>query len=227
LLDNQVPELSPVIASRLSALLIAALAGCIVLQPWRVHAQWWSLAPADFEACADVAEKAPTKEEKKAALTRCNAKFAGRRKPGGGYTYYDFMQNRSFDIAGPNPTPAEQKYIDEQYTLFLDRERRNTVVQELAAKQQQQERQQQQQQQQQREQLQQAAFKSEAERVPLPPVSPNRLAAAAAEQKARAKARACAAQQTFSCEWPRLSEGISNLKKALFGASPSKTAKRG
>ena len=127
------------IASRLSALLIAALAGCMVLQPWRVHAQWWSLAPADFEACADVAEKAPTKEEKTAALTRCNAKFAGRRKPGGGYTYYDFMQNRSFDIAGPNPTPAEQKYIDEQYTLFLDRERRNTIVQELAARQQQQE----------------------------------------------------------------------------------------
>ena len=214
------------IASRLSALLIAALTGCMVLQPWRVHAQWWSLAPADFEACADVAEKAPTKEEKTAALTRCNAKFAGRRKPGGGYTYYDFMQNRSFDIAGPNPTPAEQKYIDEQYTLFLDRERRNTIVQELAARQQQQERQQQQRQQQQREQLQQAAFKSEAEKVPLPPVSPNRQAAAAAEQKARARARACAARQTFSCEWPRLSEGISNLKKALFGASPSKTAKR-
>ena len=102
-----------------------------------MHAEWWSLAPADFEACADLAEKAPTKEEKKAALTRCNAKFAGRRKPGGGYTYYDFMQNRSFDIAGPNPTPAEQKYIDEQYTLFLDRERRNAIVQELAAKQQQ------------------------------------------------------------------------------------------
>ena len=214
------------IASRLSALLIAALTGCMVLQPWRVHAQWWSLAPADFEACADVAEKAPTKEEKTAALTRCNAKFAGRRKPGGGYTYYDFMQNRSFDIAGPNPTPAEQKYIDEQYTLFLDRERRNTIVQELAARQQQQERQQQQRQQQQREQVQQAAFKSEAEKVPLPPVSPNRQAAAAAEQKARARARACAARQTFSCEWPRLSEGISNLKKALFGASPSKTAKR-
>jgi hypothetical protein len=221
--DNRVPEISPVIAPRLSLLLIAALAGCLVLQPWRVHAQWWSLAPADFEACADVAEKAPTKEEKKASLTRCNAKFAGRRKPGGGYTYYDFMQDRSFDIAGPNPTPAEQKYIDEQYTVFLDRERHNTIVQELAAKQQQQERQQQQ-----REQLQQAAFKSEAEKVPLPLVAPNKQAAAAAEQKARAKARACAAKQTFSCEWPRLSEGINNLKKALFGVSPSKTpAKRG
>ena len=208
------------IASRPSVLLIAALAGCMVLQPSRAHAQWWTLAPADFEACADVAEKAPTKEEKKAALTRCNAKFAGRRKPGGGYTYYDFMQDRSFDIAGPNPTPEEQKYIDEQYTLFLDRERHNTIVQELAAK---------------------AAAGANTsssscsrppsgarpKKVPLPSASPNRQAAAAAEQKERARARACAAKQSFSCEWPRLSEGINNLKKALFGASPSKTAKRG
>ena len=82
-------------------------------------------------------------------------------------------------------------------------------------------------QQQLQEQLQQAAFTSETEKVPLPPVSPNRQAAAAAEQKARARARACAAKQVFSCEWPRLSEGINNLKKALFGASPGKTAKRG
>jgi hypothetical protein len=211
-----------VISPRLSVLLIAALAGCMVLHPQRIHAEWWSLGPTDFEACADLAEKAPTKEEKKAALTRCNAKFAGRRKPGGGYTYYDFMQNRSFDIAGPNPTPAEQKYIDEQYTLFLDRERRNAIVQELAAKQQQMESQQLQ-----REKLQQAAFKSETEKVPLPSASPNRLAAAAAEQKARARARACAANPTFSCEWPRLSDGINNFKKALFGNSPSKADKRG
>jgi hypothetical protein len=212
------------ISPRLSILATIGLAGCVVLQPGRVHAEWWKLAPADFEACADVAEKAPTKEEKKTALTRCNAKFAGRRKPGGGYTYYDFMQNRSFDIAGPNPTPAEQKYIDEQYTLYLDRERRNTIVQELAAKQQQEI---QQRQRQQMQQVQQAAFKSETEKVPLPPASPNRQAALAAERSAQAKARACAARPTFSCEWPRLSESINNLKKALFGAPPGRPDKRG
>ena len=87
----------------------AAIAGCVVLQPSRAHAQWWSRAPADFEECADAAEKAATKEDKTAQLSECNAKFAGRRKPGGGYTYFDFMQNRNFDIAGPNPTPEEQK----------------------------------------------------------------------------------------------------------------------
>src|SRR6266404_2797128 len=102
-----------VIVSHPSALLIAAIAACVTLQPSRAQAQWWSRAPADFEECADVAEKAATKEARRAALAECNAKFAGRRKPGGDYSYFDFMQNRSFDIAGPNPTPQEQRHIDE------------------------------------------------------------------------------------------------------------------
>src|SRR6266700_834291 len=42
---------------------------------------------------------------------------------------------------------------------------------------------------------------------------------------ARAKAQ-CAKHSTFSCEWPVLSEKITNLKKALFGSSQAK-AKRG
>ena len=100
--------------SRISIVLMAAVAAGLILTP-RVHAAWWGTrTPADFESCADVAEKAATREAKATALTECNAKFAGRRKPGGGYTYFDFMQNRSFDIAGPNPTPEEQKYIDQQ-----------------------------------------------------------------------------------------------------------------
>src|SRR6185437_14664510 len=128
---------APVLESRQAALIVAATVMLSVLQTSRVTANWWTRAPADFEQCAADAGKAAAKEERTAALTACGAKFAGRRKPGGGYTYYDFLQDRSFDIAGPNPTPAEQKYIDEQYTLFLDRERRNAIVQELAAKQQQ------------------------------------------------------------------------------------------
>ena len=124
------------IASR--TVLFAAIAGCVALQPSRAHAQWWgSRSPVDFEECADRAEKAATKEARTPALTECNAKFAGRRKPGGGYTYYDFMQNRNFDIAGPNPTPEEQKHIDEQYTAFLERERRSSIAAAFTAKQQQ------------------------------------------------------------------------------------------
>src|SRR5207344_1072592 len=129
--------MSSVIASRTFAFVVAAIGGLVVLAPVRSDAQWWRSAPVDFESCADVAEKAKTKEEKTTALAECNVKFAGRRKPGGGYTYYDFMQDRTFDIAGPNPTPEEQKKIDEQYTAYLERERRNSIAAALAAKQQQ------------------------------------------------------------------------------------------
>jgi len=195
-----------VILSGKAALLSAAIAACVVLQPSRAHAQWWSRAPADFEECADKAEKAATKEERTSQLTECNAKFAGRRKPGGGYTYFDFMQNRNFDIAGPNPTPEEQKHIDEQYTAFLDRERRSSIAAAFTVKQQQQ---------------QQASLKNE--KVPLPPEAPTRPAAAN-DLRSRAKTANCA-RHSFSCDWPRLSEGIKDLKKALFGP-PQGKAKR-
>jgi len=197
-----------VIVSRKSALLIAVTVAFI---PLRAHAQWWGArGPADFEECADTAEKAATREARASALTECNAKFAGRRKPGGGYTYFDFMQNRSFDIAGPNPTPEEQKQIDEQYTVYLDSQRRSSIAAAFTARQQ---------------QLQQATFKSETEKVPVPVEAPNKSAAAAHNLRSRAKAANCA-QHSFSCEWQRLSEGIKDLKKALFDSSASK-AKRG
>jgi hypothetical protein len=196
------------IASRPSAMLIAAIAAVVVLQPSRAHAQWWSRAPADFEECADKAEKAATRELRTSALSECNAKFAGRRKPGGGYSYFDFMQNRSFDIAGPNPTPEEQKHIDEQYTAFLDRERQSRIAAAFTARQQ---------------LLQQASLTNE--KVPVPVEAPNKPAAAAAasDLRARAKAANCA-RHSFSCEWPRLSEGIKDLKK-LFGTSQAKAKK--
>jgi hypothetical protein len=196
------------IASRRFAMLIAAIAAVVVLQPSRAHAQWWSRAPADFEECADKAEKAATRELRTSALSECNAKFAGRRKPGGGYSYFDFMQNRSFDIAGPNPTPEEQKHIDEQYTAFLDRERQSRIAAAFTARQQ---------------LLQQASLTNE--KVPVPVEAPNKPAAAAAasDLRARAKAANCA-RHSFSCEWPRLSEGIKDLKK-LFGTSQAKAKK--
>jgi hypothetical protein len=186
-----------------SAFLIAVIAGSVVLTPLRAHAQWWGkLTPADYEECADAAEKAATREAKAASLIECNAKFAGRRKLGGGYTYFDFMQNRTFDIAGPNPTAEEQKHIDEQYTDFLDRERRNTIATAFAAKQ---------------AQLQQATFETEKTPVPIPTPKPPALK--------RLKASNCVSH-SFSCDWPRLSDGINDLKKALFGPSSTK-AKRG
>jgi hypothetical protein len=183
---------------RKSALLIAAIAGCTILTP--SHAQWWSRGPADFEECADIAEKAASKQAKTSALAECNAKFAGRRKPGGGYTYFDFMQNRSFDTAGPNPTPQEQKHIDQEYTAYLDRQQRDPVDAAFPVKQ----------------ELQQAVFINETEKTPLPRQNPNKSRAAASDLRSRTKGATCA-QHSFSCEWPRLSESIKDLKKALFG----------
>ena len=190
-----------------------------MLAPVRSDAQWWRSTPVDFESCADVAEKAKTKEERTAALAECNAKFAGRRKPGGGYTYYDFMQDRTFDIAGPNPTPEEQKKIDEQYTAYLERERRNHIAATLAAKQHQQ-----QEPAQQTQQVQQVSLRSEqgsplaeTEKVPVPVASP-------VKQAARIRAANCA-KNSFSCEWPRLSESINELKKLFNPAQPNKQKK--
>lgn len=186
------------------------LAACVVLTPLRAQAQWWSSTPADFEACADIAEKAASKEEKASRLGDCHSKFAGRRKPGGGYTYFDFMQNRHFDIAGPNPTPEEQREIDEQYIAYLEQERRSTIAAAFTAKQ---------------RQLQQASLKTAMEKIPVPRQNPTRQQAAAGEPKpgdlrSRTRATNCA-KNFFSCEWPRLSEGIKDIKK-LFSPSPNK-----
>jgi len=190
-----------VVASRSSLISFTAVA-CLMMLQQRASAQWWGHQPADFEECADTAEKATTKEAKTAALADCNVKFAGRRKPGGGYTYYDFMQDRSFDIAGPNPTPQEQKYIDEQYTVYLEKQRHNNIVAALSAKQQ---------------QLEQTSLQSEIEHVPVPPERPKLLLTP--------RGKAPCVRHLFSCEWPKLSESLHELRKKLFGMSSSK-AKR-
>jgi hypothetical protein len=169
----------------------------------RASAQWWHRAPADYEDCSEAADKLATKEAKSAALGECSAKFAGRRKPGGGYTYYDFMQDRSFDIAGPNPTPEEQKYIDQQYTAYLEKQRQSNIAAAFAKQQQM--------------ELEQASLKSEAPttvKIPVPQERP----------KALGEAKPRCPRHTFSCEWPKLSESLNDLKK-LFGNQPSKGKK--
>ena len=90
----------------------------------------------DFEECIEQVQATPsTDDERGAMMTDCNAKFAGRRKPSGGYSYYDFMQDRNFDIAAPNPTEQERKQIDQAYMGFLDAQRREAVSAELARRQ--------------------------------------------------------------------------------------------
>jgi hypothetical protein len=200
--------MASVIAPRSTAYILVAAAG-VLLQLPHVHAQWWKRAPVDFEECADAAEKSATKQEKTSALAECNAKFAGRRRPGGGYTYYDFLQDRTFDIAGPNPTPDERKKIDEAYSSYLADRRRSQVAEALARQQQEQ------------EAIQQVTLRSEPPRVaphvPMPLVRPK-------QQIQRAKELACA-KDSFSCEWPRLSDSLNDLKR-LFTAPPASKAKK-
>jgi hypothetical protein len=87
----------------------------------------------DYEDCAaDAQANASSNIEYNKSVTRCSERFAGRRKAGGGYTYFDFMQNRSFDIAGPNPTDGERKKIDRSYMEFLGSQRREMFLSDLA-----------------------------------------------------------------------------------------------
>jgi hypothetical protein len=196
-------------ASSKSVLLNVAIVCCVALIPARSGAQWFGTrAPADFEECAESAEKAASKEAKATQLAECGVKFAARRKAGGGYTYFDFMQNRHFDIAGPNPTPEEQRYIDEQYAEYLSRERRSAITAAFTQKQQ---------------QLQRAAPESEKKSaVPLPVNKPRGATVGYAVSH---RGNANCASDSFSCNWPRLAEGIKDFKR-LFGA-PSDKAKRG
>ena len=207
-----------VFASRRAARLVAA-AGFFLLTQSHAQAQWWKRAPVDFEECADAAEKAANKTEKTAALADCNAKFAGRRKPGGGYSYYDFLQDRTFDIAGPNPTPEEQKKIDESYTAYLANQRRSNEAAQAAARQQRE--------QQEQARQQQVALRTEVERVSVPvarvPVPVERPKVQQSVSP-RPKGAPCT-KGSFSCEWPRLSESLNDLKK-LFNPTPSKPAKK-
>jgi hypothetical protein len=131
--------LSVIVRDTSILLAVVTLLGAALL-PVRAQAQWWPLAqPRDFEECLERADKtAPSKDARASLLAECEAKFAGRRKPGGGYTYYDFMQNRHFDIAGPNPTAEELREIDEQYAEYLDRHRRSIIAAAFSAKQRQQ-----------------------------------------------------------------------------------------
>jgi hypothetical protein len=210
------------IASRTAALLVAGFASLMVLHMARADAQWWHRAPADFEDCAEAAEKAATKEEKSAALAQCNSKYAGRRKPGGGYVYYDFMQDRSFDIAGPNPTADEQKFIDEQYTSYLEKQRRSNIAAAFAKEQQ--------------LKLEKASLQTETTaKIPVPVAKPkllqqlqaaqaNAVDATSREAPTRLHGNANCPRSSFSCDWPRLSETVKDLKK-LF-SSPSGKQKK-
>jgi hypothetical protein len=182
------------------------IVACLLLAPPAAHAQWWPFAPRDYEECAAQAERSEASKEARAALlAECDGKFSGRRKPGGGYTYYDFMQDRHFDIAGPNPTPEELKRIDQEYTSYLDRQRHAAIIAALADKK--------------REQTEAAEIRSvmtdkttTGSILATRPVTPPRRPPPA--HAVHAKNQQC--QTRLSCTWTDFSDGL----RGLFGLPP-------
>jgi hypothetical protein len=87
--------------------------------------------PRDFEDCTELARGMSPGAQRTTRVLDCGARFAGRRKIGGGYTYYDLWQNRSFDIAGPNPTADERTRIYAGYMRFLASRRREEALAEV------------------------------------------------------------------------------------------------
>jgi hypothetical protein len=120
---------------KVSLVTVAVICCSVGAVTWFGVQSWPQLSPQDFEQCSDQAEKtSSSKDERMTLMAQCGKQFVGRRKASGGYTYYDFLQNRHFDIAGPYPTPKELRYFDEQYTLYLDTQRQEAVAASLAEK---------------------------------------------------------------------------------------------
>ena len=178
----------------LSAIIVALAALAAVWQGLR----WLSPNVAqDFEECAEQAQNAPEGPQRAALMTDCGARFAGRRKPGGGYTYYDFLQNRSFDIAGPNPTDEERRRIDLEYVNFLDSERREAVSAELA-----------------KSRIENLAADFENVRGPIglptiltPKNPPSPTARSLGD---RSKSTPCASKDSLSCSWAKFTSAVKN-----------------
>src|SRR5215469_16770126 len=90
-------------ASSMTRSVIFAVLGTTVLGLLALCAVWIvrpaSQVARDYEDCAEQARAdAGSGAEYSDLMTHCGERFAGRRKAGGGYTYFDFMQNRNFEI---------------------------------------------------------------------------------------------------------------------------------
>ena len=172
---------------------------------WLGFGGWQPQLAQDFEECVEQVQATPSSNDGVGALmTDCNVRFAGRRKPDGGYTYYDFMQDRIFDIAGPNPTAEERKQIDREYINYLDAQRREAVSAELAKRQ--------------NEQL---RADLERGRQPVGPpmvLTPTSVPPTAGKHLLdRSKATRCG-DDSLSCSWAKFSTAVKNAF-----ASSSKT----
>ena len=188
------------------ACLTALVAGALLV----LAVVWLGFRPSepqsarDFEECVELVQaRSLSKDELGALMTDCNVRFAARRKPDGGYTYYDFMQDRNFDIAGPNPTAEERKQIDRAYIGFLDSQRREAVSAELASRQ--------------NEQL--RADMERTRQTVGPPMVLTPTNSAAKHTVDRTKPPHCV-DDSLSCGWAKLSTVVKNAFASSTKAKP-------
>jgi hypothetical protein len=108
----------------------AAAALAVVAAVFIWHSDWNPFLPKDYEECIESAAKSTrSKEALSILLSSCESKFVGRRNGRGGYVYFDSRQDRSFDIAGPNPTSDEWAFVDKAYNQHLADVAKNDEIQ--------------------------------------------------------------------------------------------------
>ncbi len=181
----------------------------VASSPMPAHAEWWKLyAPKDFEECSQsAAQPGLSKDAQAKIISECDSKFAGRRKAGGGYTYFDFMQNRHFDIAGPNPTPQELKRMDQEYLAYLEMNRETPIEvadagQAIAAI---------------NNQMKPIGYQKQAQ----PKVAVKQPVAA---NRARVRKEAVCKGDALSCGWAKITTTVKGLRHALVGADSRRDA---
>lgn len=176
---------------------------CVALGAGSSRAEWWKIySPRDFEDCSSSAQQPGLSSEVKAKIvSECDAKFPGRRKAGGGYTYFDFMQNRHFDIAGPKPTPQELKRMDQEYLAFLETHPEAPAEIVDGA---------------------QALAAIDNQMKPVAPMKPAQPVAAAKQLMAPAPApvrkKAACKDDALSCGLAKITATVKNLKQAVLGS---------
>lgn len=118
------------VGSALAVASLALLAGAVA---WISFSSSGPRVAQDYEECAAEAQaNTSSNTEYSKLIGHCGERFAGRRKVGGGYSYFDFMQNRTFDIAGPNLTDDERRRIDHSYMQFLSAQRQEMLSSDMA-----------------------------------------------------------------------------------------------
>lgn len=186
---------------RALALLSFLIGLAVVSSLMQVHAEWWgAYTPKDFEECSQSAgQSGLSKDAQAKIISECDARFAGRRKTGGGYTYFDFTQNRHFDIAGPNPTPQELKRMDHEYLAYLETNREPSASagagEALAA-------------------INRQIRPVTSQKSPPPKVA---VKQPAATNNAGVRKNAGCKNDALSCGWAKITTAMGDLREALLG----------